>query len=174
MTIKVAELVQLRAFGRIDALWLTLFWTVSFAFVVASPQSSMGSLLAISTPAFMVWRTMSFRENVLNGSISFRRALYYSFVMFLHAICVFALVQFVYFKFIDGGRFVANLTSMISELSSAYAELGVDMKELSEMAVMLQQATPVELVMGIMMQNVLVALPVCLLVAVISKKRLNR
>ena len=51
-----------------------------------------------------------FRNNVLGGAISLRRAYAYSLYNFVYASLVFALVQFVYFRFVDNGGFGGLLT----------------------------------------------------------------
>ena len=106
--IKIEEFMQLKAFARVDALLLTLLWTVSFACVTMIGAGTMGNLLAMATPFFIGWRTCLFRNNVLNGRISLRRAYAYSLYNFVYASLAFALVQFVYFRFIDnGGAFLS-------------------------------------------------------------------
>lgn len=165
------EIAQIRAYGRIDGLWMALYWTVSFALVVASPSSSFGALLALFTPVFMVWRTAAFRDKALSGRISFGRALYYGFVMTTHAICVFAIIQFIYLKFYDGGRFAAQLSYMVEQLSEAYAGTGIDVSQLKTGAETIATATPVELMLSFMMQNFMLSVPLCFLSALMTRKK---
>lgn len=169
MPINISEIVQLRAFSRLDGLWLALYWTVSFA--VASPQGTIGTLLAIATPVFMYWRLRVYRDKVLTGHLSFRRALYYCAVMASHAICVFALVQFVYFKFIDGGRFAAQILEMVDTMKETYSASGADISALVEGAQALKSASPVEYVLAFMMQNFMLAIPLSIGVALVGRRK---
>lgn len=171
MPIKISEIVQLRAFSRLDGLWLAIYWTVSFAFAVASPQGTIGTLLAIATPVFMFWRLKIYRDNILTGHITFRRAAYYCVVMASHAICVFALVQFVYFKFIDGGRFAAQILEMAEAMKEIYSANGTDVSALVDGAKALKTATPVELVLAFMMQNFMLSIPLCIIVGIVGRRR---
>lgn len=170
MPITYSELVQIRAFSRLDGLWLALFWTLSFLLIMVVPGGSLGSLLALSTPIFMWWRVTRFRDGVTSGLISFRRSLYYSAIMISHAICVFALVQFVYFKFIDGGRFVAYLSHSVDVLTKAYSDSGIDLSQLVEGVKLLAEATPMELVMSFMIQNFMLAIPLCVITAITVRR----
>jgi len=174
MPIRLSDIVQLRAFSRVDGLWLALYWVLCFALTVASPQGFLGSLLTIATPAFMYWRLSVFRDRIAGGQLSFRRALYYCAVMASHAICVFALVQFVYFKFIDGGRFAAQMVAVAQAMAEAYSAKGTDVSQLVEGTKVLQRATPVELVLAFMMQNFMLSVPLCLIVAIWGKRKRSR
>jgi len=170
MPMTYPEIAQIRAYGRIDGLWMALYWTVSFALVMALPGTSIGALLALFTPAFMVWRIAVFRDRVLQRHISFWRALYYGLVMATHAVCVFAIVQFAYFKFFDGGRFAAQIIAMVEQLSEAYAGTGIDVSQLKTGAETMAAATPVELMLSFMMQNFMLSLPLCFVCAAITRK----
>ena len=72
--INIAALVQLKAFARQDGVFVALLWTASFLAVVLAPTSSWGSLLAMGTPFLVGYLLMRFRNGVLDGVISFRRA----------------------------------------------------------------------------------------------------
>ena len=71
------SLRQAQAFARQDGALLGLLWCVAFASSLYMPQSSIGGLLTLATPIFMIWRLIVFRNYALEGRISYRRAFYY-------------------------------------------------------------------------------------------------
>ena len=77
------SLKQLKAFARQDGAILALVWIVSFLFTVKLPQSMAGNVLTLSTPLVVAWRLRAFRNNALDGEISYRRALAYSWYTFV-------------------------------------------------------------------------------------------
>ena len=99
------EVVQLRAFARQDGALMALVWIASFLFTVYVPQNGIGSLLAITIPFVLGWRLCAFRNYARDGIISFRRAYLYCVYTFFYASLIFAVAQFVFFKFFDHGTF---------------------------------------------------------------------
>ena len=89
--INVQTLIQLKAFARIDGLWLALLWTSSFACLMYPPLSILGNLLLLMTPVLMTWRVIKFRNYALDGSISYRRAFAYGCYMTFYASLIFAM-----------------------------------------------------------------------------------
>lgn len=164
--IKIEEFMQLKAFARVDALMLTALWTVSFICVTMIGAGVVGNLLAMATPFFIGWRTCLFRNNVLGGAISLRRAYAYSLYNFVYASLVFALVQFVYFRFVDNGGFVGLLTDTMKTMAPVYEQNGISRAELKQNIDMLAQLTPIQWAFIFMMQNfflgVLASLPIAL------------
>lgn len=80
--INVTSLIQVKAFARQDGFFLFLLWLASFGAFIANPVSTWGSLLAMSTPFFVGWLLVRFRNYALDGAISFRRALAFCFYTF--------------------------------------------------------------------------------------------
>ena len=73
---------QLKAFARIDGAITGGLWILSFALFVAGFQQPMLSTLSVLTGIFSLVlasiRLRRFRDNILDGVISFRRAFGYS------------------------------------------------------------------------------------------------
>ena len=96
------EYEQVKAFARIDGLLVAGVWTVSFLFAMHMGQNPMLFLASfIVGAASLVWaalRLKRFRDNILDGHISFRRAFFYSILTYLYASLLFAAVQYVYFQ----------------------------------------------------------------------------
>ena len=103
--IDVVSIVQVKAYARQGGLFLSLAWLVSFALILLVPKSSWGGLVAMSSPFLVGWLLQRFRNEALDGAISFRRALVFSCLTFFYASMIFALAQYVYFRFLDHGLF---------------------------------------------------------------------
>lgn len=151
--INVSALIQVRAFARQDGFFLFLVWAASFVAVINAPTSSWGSLLALSTPFFVGWRLISFRNSALGGAISFRRALAYGFYTFFYASLLFAVGQYVYFRFLDGGQLLASVRDGIAQLTPVYEASGISVSELRQSIDAIGSLTPIELAFVFMMQN---------------------
>jgi len=169
--INPATLIQLKAFARQDGLLLGLFWTASFALTMMSPQSVLGNMLALSTPFFMGWRLCKFRDNALDGVISFRRGLAYCVYSVLYASIVFAFVQYVYFRFLDNGNFMSIMNNGVTAIEEIYKQQNIDTTELKKAVESMSQVTPIEWTFVLMMQNIFLGALLSLPVAAICTKR---
>ena len=70
-------ITQTKAFARQDGVFLSMLWIVTFALVIYAPQTDLGGLLVFSTPLFVAWRMIKFRNYALDGVMSYRKALVY-------------------------------------------------------------------------------------------------
>lgn len=124
--IDFVKLIQTRAFARQDGAILGAVWIASFAFTMWSvtPNHSfwglLGNILIISTPFVVAKRLKSFRDYALEGSISFRRGLYYCWLTFFNATLLLTIVQFLWFKFLNTGVFMEQLTETYRLMAQAY------------------------------------------------------
>ena len=111
------EIEQLHAFARVDGVLIAGLWILSFACFVGNFVNPMFAIGAFGLGAFsLVFATMRlkrFRDEVRGGIISFRKALGYSLLQYLHAALLFAAAQFVYFQFIDHGFLIEHYTAMM-------------------------------------------------------------
>lgn len=154
--INVTALIQLKAFARQDGFLLFLLWMASFAVIVNNPASLWGSLLAMATPFYVGYLLARFRNYALYGFISFRRALAFSLYTFFYASLLFAVAQFVYFRYLDHGTFLAMLTASMKTLEPFYRAQGISVSELQQSLAMIGQLTPIETAFVFMMQNILI------------------
>lgn len=118
--LNVTALVQVKAFARQEGLFLALIWFASFLLMVYIPSSSWGFLMALSTPFFVGWRLGHFKTYALDGSISFRRGLAFSWYTFFYATLLFTVLQYVYLRFFDHGALINMLQNSITTLEQAY------------------------------------------------------
>ena len=168
-----ATLLQLKAFARQDGLLLALFWTASFALTMLAPQSIWGNVLAMSTPFFMGWRLCAFRDTALDGEISFRRGVAHGVYSVFYASLVFALVQYVYFRFLDHGTFMGIMNDGVKVIEEVYRQQGLDASELTKSIETMREVTPVQWAFMLMLQNIFVGSLLALPVAAVCKRMLR-
>lgn len=172
--INVISLIQLKAFARQDGFLLFLLWIASFALIVHDPASSWGSLLAMATPFFVGWLLVKFRDYALQGVISFRRALAFSVFTFFYASMLFAVAQYVYFRFLDNGALVSMLLSSIKALEPFYRAQGVSVEGLRQSITMISDLSPVEIAFIFMMQNIFMGFFMSFPIALITRRSTAR
>lgn len=168
--INVQSLIQLKAFARIDGLRLALLWIVSFACIMYLPGTVWGSLLMFATPFVMAWLLIKFRNNALYGVISYRRAFAYCMCMVFYGSILFALAQVLYFMFIDHGRFMQIMLNSFALLQTVYKQQGIDTKSIEEAITALSGASPIEITLMFMLQNICIGLIVSAVIGAIGKK----
>lgn len=142
----------------------------SFAVIVNNPASFWGSLLAMATPFYVGYLLARFRNYALYGFISFRRALAFSLYTFFYASLLFAVAQFVYFRYLDHGTFLAMLTASMKTLEPFYRAQGISVSELQQSLAMIGQLTPIETAFVFMMQNILIGAVLSFPIAWIGKR----
>ena len=132
------EYIQLRAFARVDGTYVGILWIASFACYLGGLSSPMlglvGGILAVASPFFAAKRLIKFRDDIRDGEISGRRSMLYYALMFFYASLLFALAQYLYFAFLDGGYLMREYTSMLSspEMKQAMQVYGMTADQLME------------------------------------------
>ena len=168
--IKIEDFIQVKAFARQDGAFLALLWTLIFAAMMFMPESTIGNLLALATPFFVGWRLCSFRNYALDGAISLRRGYCFSVYTFVYASIIFAVVQFLYFKFLDHGTFFTTLQASATALENAYSQAGVSTDDLKATLKLMQELSPINWAFIFMMQNMLTGVIVGLPIAVMCRR----
>lgn len=168
--IRIENFIQLKAFARQDALFLSLIWIVSFACITLVPAGALGNLLAIATPFFIAWRLSKFRDTALGGNISFRRAFTYGVYTFFYASLVFALAQFAYFRFLDHGSFVNLIIESIRLAAPIYEQNGISKAEINQNIDIISMLTPIQWAFLFMMQNLIIGVVASLPIAAACKR----
>jgi hypothetical protein len=72
--------------------------------------------------AIVGWRLSKFRNYALDGVISFRRALAYSWYTFFYASLLFAIAQFLYFRFLNNGVIASMLMQTANMMIPYYKD----------------------------------------------------
>ena len=171
------EYVQLRAFARVDGTYLGILWTLSFACcIIGMTQpfvSFIGSLIAISSPFFAAKRLWKFRDEVREGEISFLRSMAYYMLMFFYASVLFALAQYIYFAFIDGGYILREYLSLMStdEAKAMMKAYGLTAKQVKDSLNELGSTSPIMIALNIMTMNITIGIFLSMPVAALTRKR---
>ena len=173
-----AEYIQLKAFSRQEGALLTLLWTASFVcYVVGLTQPSLGVvalLLALATPFFVSRRLGKFRDDCLEGILSFRRGWAFVIFTFFYASLLFAIVQLAYFTYMDHGQFVSQLTQLFATPENELMMKSMGMADsLNETLRMITEMRPVDLVLNIMFSNLFIGLVAGLPIAAITKREIS-
>lgn len=169
------EYVQLKAFARIDGVWLSLLWIASFALYIVglrSPGYGLAAMcLAVITPFFVGSRLRHFRDESLSGIISFRRGWAYTIYVFFYGGLLFALAQWAYLTFMDQGYMMKTITEALSTPETAEALRQMGMTEaLAESLDQLGQMRPIDLSLNMLTTNILAGIVLGLPIAAVIRK----
>ena len=170
------EYIQLRAFARVDGTYVGILWIASFACYLGGLSSPMlglvGGILAVASPFFAAKRLIKFRDDIRDGEISGRRSMLYYALMFFYASLLFALAQYLYFAFLDGGYLMREYTSMLSspEMKQAMQAYGMTADQLMEGLKEFANTSPIMIALNIMTMNITIGLIFSLPVSLITRR----
>ena len=170
------EYIQLRAFARVDGTYVGILWIASFASYLGGLSSPMlgmiGGILAIISPFFAAKRLMKFRDDIRDGEISRRRSMLYYALMFFYASLLFALAQYLYFAFLDGGYLMREYTSLLSspEMKEAIKMYGMTSDQLTQGLKEFADASPIMTALNIMTMNITIGLILSLPVSLVTRR----
>ncbi len=174
------EYEQLKAFARIDGAWVGLLWLVSFAGFIAEFRmpllGTLALLVGVGSIVFAAMRLRRFRDTILPGIISFRRAFAYSFCIYFYASLIMALGQYAYFQFLDGGYIMAQYAAQVGtpEFKELMTAAGVDEQGLSVAMDTLANLRPIDIAMQFLSTNLILGAAVSLPMAAMMARRNTR
>jgi len=170
------ELEQLQAYSRVDGALMAVLWTVSFACFVGNfvnPLLGMVSFVvgAVSL-ALAAQRVRRFRDEVRDGVIGFGSAFGYSALQYMHAALLFAVVQFVYFRFIDQGFLMSRYQAIAGqkEFQSMMATWGLKADDIALVMQNLNALRPIDIALQFFTTNVMMGLAMSLPVAAMMRR----
>jgi membrane-associated protease RseP (regulator of RpoE activity) len=175
--ISAVEYIQLKAFARQDGFFLGLFWCLLFFCFVYSMRLPMLQMFYLSgvvaTPFVVLWRMRFYRDKVLTGVISYRRAFAYGAMVMAYASVLLTAATLVYFYFLDGGTFLSALKESFAseELRQSLAGAGFNLKDLDEQVSLLSQARPVDIAISTFSNSVVISLLLSVILALIVKRK---
>lgn len=175
--IEQQEYIQMKAFARQYGAVMGLIWVASFACFVGSikePMLSFGFDMSIAMIPFVAGHFVrNYRDRIVDGSISFRRAFGFSMFIFFYATLILAIAQWAYFQYLDGGMIVGNMLKVIE--SPEFAEVlkanQFDKKMLTEQIQLLSETRPIDFALTFMWMNVMAGLIISWFVALFTKRR---
>ncbi len=166
----------MKAFARQDGAFMGLLWIVSFACFVVSQEypalSLFFDLTLISIPFFASLRIKNYRDKVINGVISFRRAFAYSLLIFLYATLLLAIAQWIYFQYIDNGSMVGGMIKTVNspEFGPVLEAYKITKEEMNKQLDLLTSTRPIDLVCSFMWLNMTAGIIISWVVALFTKK----
>lgn len=173
-----AEYIQLKAFARIDGLFVAVLWVMSFACYIIGLSSSMWAmaamLLAMSTPFFVANRLRLFRDGARDGIISLKRGWAFVVLVFFYGGLLFAIAQYAYFAFMDKGYLLNSLQQLMEspEASQMMAQQGMtDM--VNEAMAQLQSMRPIDISLNMLTTNILLGFVLGLPIAAVMRRKLK-
>ena len=168
------EFRQLKAYARYDGIYLSVIWIAAFASLIGctqyQPLSMVCLLLMLSTPLFVAYRLRLFRQDALDGHISFGRALLYCLRVFFNAAFMLALAQWAYMRFIDNGRLATLLRTLTEteETKTVFRQMSIDS---NTFIAAFEQVTPLEFASSYFFENVLIGIVLSIIIAMAMRKK---
>lgn len=175
-----AEYEQLKAFARIDGAMIGGLWILSFAMFIGEfyyPLFGIASLVTgVLSLVFAFIRMQKFRNEVLDGVISFRRALGYAMLMFFYASVLMAAAQFVYFQFIDGGFLIGKYISIASgpEFKTIADIYGITPDEMKVAMDNITALRPIDIALQFLTTNIILGVFISLPMAAMMRAKPKR
>jgi hypothetical protein len=141
---------------------------------MTNPQWQIGflfGLMAVPIVAFMRLRT--FRNEICEGKISFRRAFVYVVMMMAYSCVLLAAATFVYFTFFDKGLFMNTLQQNIAlpEVRESFKQAGMNPKELEEQLKAIAQSRPIDFALTVFSEGLITSCVLAAILALLGKRK---
>ena len=172
----IDEYIQLKAYAREYGAFMGLLWIASFACFLGSvvePSLSFAFDFTIVLIPFMAhFFVKLYRDRIVNGVISFKRAFGFSIFIFLYATLILAIAQWAYFSYMDNGRLVATLITMVSsaEFKPVLEAYKVTEQEMKQNLELLAETRPIDFAMTFMGVNMFAGMIISWVVALFAKR----
>lgn len=173
-----AEYIQLKAFARIDGALLALLLTASFVSYLVGLKNPLfwmvALLLLLFTPFWVARRLRRFRDVDLHGVISLLRGWAFYILVFFYAGVLLALVQYVYFTFLDHGYLLSSFQEALSspDAKMALEQYGLQQSMAERMQVM-NELRPIDFSLNVLTMMIMIGIVFGLPVAAIMKRSLR-
>ena len=175
--ISSAEYIQLKAYARQDGIFFGILWIIAFACLIHSMQDhslQFGFIIgAIATPFLAYYRLKHFRDKVLEGHISFRRA--FAFVTFTmgYGSIIMAAATYIYFYFLDHGTFIGFLQQSFStpEVRNSIMQTGVDIQEMEKQIQAMSQIRPIDFAFSVFSNGIISAFFMGIIIGFLGKRQ---
>lgn len=174
------EFEQVKAYARIDGALVGVLWILSFACFIGEfscPMLGFASMLiGVSSLVVAAIRLYGFRNNVLDGIISFRRAYVYSMLTYFYAALLMAAAQFAYFHFMDDGYLISRYTEIMQtgEFKQMMAAGGLKTEDMKIAMDNLSRLRPIDIALQFLTLNIIMGAVISLPIAMIMKTSIKR
>lgn len=174
------EYEQIKAFARIDGAIMGVMWIISFACFIAQfymPLLNMAALIfGIASIIVSAIRLRNFRDNILDGVISYWRAYGYSLLTYFYAALLLAAAQYIYFQFIDHGFLLNQYTAMTSspEFKSMMTLYGIKADEMKLTVDTIATLRPIDIALQFLTTNLFFGIVISWPMAALIKSKYKR
>lgn len=173
------EYIQLKAYARQDGFFLALLWIASFASYILGISNQLlamlALMLALMTPFFVAGRLRKFRDEGRDGLISFSRSYAYTIFVFFYGAVLLAVVQFLYFAYVDNGYLLRTFMTAVSteegqQLLQQYGMTQMVDESLTEMA----SIRPIDYALNILTVNIMIGFVLGVPIGLVSYRTVKR
>lgn len=174
------EYEQIKAFARIDGAIMGVMWIISFVCFIAQfymPLLNMAALIfGIASIIVSAIRLRNFRDNILDGVISYWRAYGYSLLTYFYAALLLAAAQYIYFQFIDHGFLLNQYTAMTSspEFKSMMTLYGIKADEMKLTMDTIATLRPIDIALQFLTTNLFFGIVISWPMAALIKSKYKR
>lgn len=174
------EYEQIKAFACIDGAIMGVMWIISFACFIAQfymPLLNMAALIfGIASIIVSAIRLRNFRDNILDGVISYWRAYGYSLLTYFYAALLLAAAQYIYFQFIDHGFLLNQYTAMTSspEFKSMMTLYGIKADEMKLTMDTIATLRPIDIALQFLTTNLFFGIVISWPMAALIKSKYKR
>ena len=174
------EYEQLKAFARIDGAIIGGLWILSFAFFIGEFYNPlfgfMSLIVGVYSLVLAAMRLKRFRDNVLDGVITFSRALMYSMLVYFYAALLMAAAQFIYFQFIDQGFMLSQYEEITNtdEFKTLLNAYGVKQEEMRLAIDNIASLRPIDIALQFLTTNIILGFMGSLPIATMLKSKYKR
>ena len=173
------EYIQLKAYARQDGFFLALLWIASCASYILGISNQLlamlALMLALMTPFFVAGRLRKFRDEGRDGLISFSRSYAYTIFVFFYGAVLLAVVQFLYFAYVDNGYLLRTFMTAVSteegqQLLQQYGMTQMVDESLTEMA----SIRPIDYALNILTVNIMIGFVLGVPIGLVSYRTVKR
>lgn len=174
------EYEQIKAFARIDGAIMGVMWIISFVCFIAQfymPLLNMAALIfGVASIIISAIRLRNFRDNILDGVISYWRAYGYSLLTYFYAALLLAAAQYIYFQFIDHGFLLNQYTAMTSspEFKSMMTLYGIKADEMKLTMDTIATLRPIDIALQFLTTNLFLGIVISWPMAALIKSKYKR
>ena len=170
------QYIQLKAFARVDGLILGGIMMATFLAFVRSLIDAGWQIAYIAglvfVPIFVALRVRNYRDRIIEGRVSFRRALAYSMLCFGYASLVFSLAVMLYLQYFDKGSLLAGLQEYFRspEMAEAMKNYGVNASSMKAELDAVSMLRPVDVAFSMISNTLITGLVCSVIIALLSRR----
>lgn len=174
------EYEHIKAYARIDGAIMGGLWILSFICFIAQfymPLLNMASMIiGVVSIIVTAMRLKNFRDNILDGVISYWKAYGYSMLTYFYAALLMAAAQYIYFQFIDHGFLISQYTAMTSspEFKSMMTLYGIKAEEMKLTMDTIASLRPIDVALQFFSTNIILGLVISWPIAALIKSKYKR